>query len=385
MNSDLYLPLLEYIENYWAKITFSNPRSGILRIGLPRPFVSPNHIFFKNDLFYWDSYFIILGLLNSRRIDLAKDVVENLLYLLRRYGIIFARNLRTSWGRTQPPFLTQMALEIYKQDGNLEWLAGIMAAARREYRDVWHNNRRFVAEVGLNRYCPLWGGHYFAEHESGWDMTSRFEGRCLDVIPTDLNCLLYQYEMDFAKSALLEHKPAEENFWLKKAIERKDKINKLLWDEKEGLFYDYDFRRAQKMRLKTLAAYYPLWCNQASSKQAAALVAKLPVFENSGGLANTEEIKSYRKQWDWPNGWPNQQWIVIKGLLNYGFLDEARRLARKWLELNREVFERTGRLWEKYDVVKRDIGQDGLYSTQEGFGWTNAIFLKLLSEQELVI
>lgn len=106
----------------------------------------------------------------------------------------------------------------------------------------------------------------------------------------------------------------------------------------------------------------------------------LKYFEASGGLANSEKIESWKKQWDWPNGWPNQQWIAVNGLLNYGFKDDALRIARKWLDLNKEIFEKTGRLWEKYDVVSRDIGVSGLYPTQEGFGWTNGVFLKILAE-----
>jgi alpha,alpha-trehalase len=107
----------------------------------------------------------------------------------------------------------------------------------------------------------------------------------------------------------------------------------------------------------------------------------LKKFECKYGLANTQKkVSKEFKQWDYPNGWPNQEWIAIKGLLNYGFTEDAERLAKKWLNLNKKVFNKTGKFWEKYDVVTGTIGKEGRYPNQMGFGWTNAIFIKLISE-----
>lgn len=379
-NLNLYGKVLNYIKDYWPKITCYHPRSGVLRIGLPRPFVAPNYTFFKNDLFYWDSYFIILGLLVSGKIKLAKDILENFRFIFSKYGLILARNRRDCLGRTQPPFLTRMIFEIYEAEGNKEWFNGMISLAKEEYRTVWNSGRRFLKEIGLSRYRSILPIHCYAEHESGWDMTSRFDNRSYDFVPIDLNCLLYQYEMDFVKAAKENNNQAEESAWLKKAEGRKELINKFLWDSDDKFFYDYDFTTRQRRKFKTLAAYYALWANLASEAQALALCDGLKYFEQSGGLANTEKIKSWRKQWDWPNGWPNQHWMVVKGLLNYGFKEDAERIARKWLDLNLEVFIKTGKLWEKYDVVTRDYGKGGFYPKQEGFAWTNAVFLKIFSE-----
>lgn len=380
MNKQDYQKILDYIESYWQKITFYKPRGGLIRIGLHYPAVSPNHTFFKGDLFYWDSYFTILGLLISDKTELAKNIVENLVDLFLRFGIVITRNRRYCIGRTQPPFLSRMAFAIYEKDNNLKWLNKIISAAKDEYRIVWQGGHRFVNECGLNRYRPLIPTHVLAEYESGWDMTSRFGGQCLNFLPIDLNCLLYQYEIDFAKTAKINGNIEEESSWLKKAEERKEKINNYMWDAKDGFFYDYNFIEKGRGNFKTLATYYALWAKVATPEQALMLRGNLKYFEESGGLANSEKIESWKKQWDWPNGWPNQQWIAIKGLLNYGFKDDALRIARKWLDLNKEIFEKTGKLWEKYDVVSRDIGISGLYPTQEGFGWTNGVFLKILRE-----
>lgn len=380
MNKKDYRQVLDYIEAYWQKIIFHNPRGGLLRIGLSRPAVSPNHTFFKNDLFYWDSYFIILGLLLSGKIELAKDIVENLADLFRRFGFVIMRNRRYCIGRTQPPFLSRMAFAIYDSDKNLDWFNRVISVAKNEYQTAWQNGSRFVKECGLNRYRPLVPSYVLAEHESGWDRTSRFGGRCSDYLPIDLNCLLYQYENDFAAAAAMNGKKDDEIFWRSRAAERKKRLNEYFWDDKNGFFYDYNFVGGKRSSFKSLAAYYALWAKAASTEQASALRANLKHFEASGGLANSEKTQSRKKQWDWPNGWPNQQWIVIKGLLNYGFRDDAFRISYKWLDLNKEIFEKTGTLWEKYDVVSRNIGVSGLYPTQEGFAWTNAMFLKILDD-----
>lgn len=374
-----YERVLDYIADYWTKITCFTPKSTLFRIGLPHTYVAPNHLLFKKSLFYWDSYFIILGLVAARNVALAKDIVANLVYLFGRFGLVLARNRWYALGRTQPPFLTRMAFEIYEQDHNLDWLNQVMTIAKLEYHTVWSRGGRFVEKRALSRYHPMLAANYTAEFESGWDMTSRFRDRAAETLPIDLNCLLYQYETDFAEGARLNGNESEKSHWLKQAAERQSRIIELMWDNQDGFFYDFDLSRGA-IKFKTLAAYYPLWCRLASPEQAQALVEKLPVFERDGGLANTERVNSRNRQWDWPNGWPNQQWIVIRGLLNYGFAVEAERIASKWLELNCSVFEKTGRLWEKYDAVSSAVGHDGLYPTQEGFGWTNAVFLKLLAE-----
>lgn len=241
MNAQDYQKILDYIESYWQKITFYRPRGNLVKIGLHYPAVSPNHTFFKEDLFYWDSYFTILGFLITDKTELAKNIVENLIDLFTRFGIIIMRNRRYCIGRTQPPFLSRMAFAIYEKDKNLKWLNKIISVAKEEHRVVWQNSNRFVKECGLNHYRPLIPTHVLAEHESGWDMTSRFGGQCLNFLPVDLNCLLYKYEIDFAKTAKINGTTDEELSWLKKADERKEKINKYMWDTKDGFFYDYNF------------------------------------------------------------------------------------------------------------------------------------------------
>ncbi len=153
-----------------------------------------------------------------------------------------------------------------------------------------------------------------------------------------------------------------------------------MWDEKNGFFFDYNYIKNRKNPVWSLAGYFPLWTGVANKKQALLLLKNLRHFEYSGGLATTRKryIKDARYQWDYPIGWACLHWIVIKGLLDYGFSEDAERITKKWLRTCTKVFDTTGKFWEKYNVVRPGVGKVGRYQTQSGFGWTNGVFLKLL-------
>ncbi len=374
---------LEYINNYWEELTCYLPNDKDVHIGLPNPFISPSYDggIFENDQFYWDSYFIILGLLESERVDLAKGMVENLAYLYRRFGIIPSRNRYYDLGVSQPPFLTSMILEVFNKTKDKKWLLNMSLIAEDELKNYWMDDKKVhKVYMNLSRYCDHWHTNLTAEHESGWDMTSRFNEKCLDFLPVDLNSLLYKYEIDLAEISGILGKEDKKEVYLRSAELRKKNINRLMWNEKKGFFFDYNFKMKKQRNFYSLAGFYPMWAGLATEEQAKRIVRKLKKFEYRWGLANTQSrgLSKRFKQWDYPNGWANQHWIVIKALLNYGFEEDARRIAEKWLNLNRKVFKRTGKFWEKYNVVKGRVGKEGRYPNQSGFGWTNAVFVKLV-------
>ena len=213
-------------------------------------------------------------------------------------------------------------------------------------------------------------------------MTSRFNEHCLDYLPVDLNSCLYKYEADLAEMyQILNNKP-KQKYYSKEADKRRRTVIKLMWNSKKGFFFDYNYKFRKQSNFYSIAGFYPLWAKLPSEKQAKKIRDNLKLFEYKGGLANTQKtgLSKEFKQHDYPNGWPNQQWIAIKGLLNYGFREDAERLAKKWLELNQKIFLKTGKFWEKYNVVKCDVGKAGRYPNQVGFGWTNAVFVKLVNE-----
>lgn len=386
-----YTECLRYIKNYWDKITFYFPKDKGNKLGLPNKFVSPSNGIFRNDQFYWDSYFTIIGLVKSKRVKLAKGMVENLVYQLNTYGIIPMRNRYYNLGTSQIPFLTSMAFEVFEKTQNKAWLHKIIKAAKKELKKYWMNEaltEKHIVYKGLSRYCDHYITHLGAEHESGWDMTSRFHDRCLDYLPVDLNSCLYKYEMDISKAyeLLADQKRAQK--YLLQAKRRKEHIIGLMWNEKLKFFCDYNYHKKHHSRFLSVAGFYPLWAGLASTEQAA-LVREhvLPLFEYEGGVSNTQTngLSKDQKQHDHPNGWPQQQWIVIKGLLNYGYTNDAERIAKKWLDMNAKIFDETGKFWERHNVVNCKLAslESDRYSLQSGFAWTNAVFVRLINEFNL--
>jgi alpha,alpha-trehalase len=260
-----------------------------------------------------------------------------------------------------------------------------MAAAEKELMEYWMNKNlteQHLVYHGLSRYCDHYITHLAAEHESGWDMTSRFHDHCLDYLPVDLNCTLYKYETDLAEFYKSNHNPRQWNAFLEQAEKRQRAMTALLWNAKAGFFFDYDYKHKKRGTFYSLAGFYPMWAKLATHAQAKKMVEHLERFEYQGGLANTQAtgLSEEYKQHDFPNGWPPQQWIVIQGLLNYGYRADAFRIAMKFLNLNRTALKKTGRLWEKYNVVTGKAGESERYTTQSGFAWTNAIILRLLDQ-----
>jgi alpha,alpha-trehalase len=378
-----YQACLRYIAKYWKQVTTLHLHDQYVHIGLPHRFVSPNHEIFKNDQFYWDSYFTILGLVSEGQIELAKGIVDNFVYLQQRFNIIPMRNRYYNLGVSQIPFLTSMVREIYGVTEDSRWAARAMKAAEKELDGYWMN--RSLTEVhlvhrGLSRYCDHYITHLGAEHESGWDMTSRFHNKCLNYLPIDLNSALYRYEIDLAEFYWNTGHRKKANAYILRSEKRRRTMTRLMWNFEKGFFFDYDYEHKRQSTFYSIAGYYPLWAKLATHTQAEKLVKNLRLFEYDGGLANSQSSRLDKefKQHDYPNGWPPQQWIVIRGLLNYGYNEDAKRLAKKYLDLNNKIFNRTKMLWEKYDVVHSKTGKADRYRTQSGFAWTNAIFLRLL-------
>lgn len=380
--------ILKYIDDYWEKITCYHPKDKQSHLGVPFKYVCPNDQIFRNDMFYWDTYFTILGLLKISKVKLAQGMVDNFIHLYNRFGIIPMRNRYYDLGTSQIPFLTSMIFEVYNITNDKKWLRNSIKIAEKELRGYWMNEKlteKHLVYKGLSRYCDHFITHLGAEHESGWDMTSRFGDRCLDILPIDLNSCLYKYEMDISECYRILKKPDKAKEFRDNANKRKRLINKLMWSTDKSFFFDYNKNKKKQIDFYSVAGFYPLWAKLANKKQSQLIRDKLlPEFEYKGGIVNTLNFNLSQdfKQHDFPNGWPHQQYIVIKGLLNYGYEEDARRIASKWIKMSSDVFSKTKKLWEKYDVVNESIGKynPDRYPTQEGFGWTNSVFLWLASE-----
>jgi len=382
-----YKECLDYIAKYWNEVTCFHPDDQHIHLGLPNKFISPNSGIYKNDQFYWDSYFTILGLVKCGKAELAKGMVDNFLALQKRFNIIPMRNRFYNLGSSQIPFLTSMIKEIYHETKDLHWYKNVMNGAEYELNNYWMNKNLteiHIVHKGLSRYCDHYITHLAAEHESGWDMTSRFKNHCLDYLPIDLNCALYKYETDLAEFYKTTRNKTKYNQYVLNSEKRRININELMWNFSKGFYFDYNYKRGTQSAFYSVAGFYPLWAKLATYTQARKIVDNLERFEYKGGIANTQSngLSKEYKQHDYPNGWPHQQWIVIKGLMNYGYRKEAIRIADKFLHLTKSVFNDTGKLWEKYNVVKCKVAGSERYPTQEGFSWTNAVIVRLLNKFE---
>ena len=402
---------------------------------LPKPYVVPGGRF--NEMYGWDSYFIQLGLLKDGEVGLAKDMADNFLYEIRQYGKILNANRTYYLTRSQPPFLTEMLLGVYRQTRDRSWLAGSVEAAQKYY-DYWTSEPHLTRQTGLSRYFDLGEGpspevvasevdssgrthydlvkDYFrteqveaydvsrfydakrdeltplfyksdrSMRESGFDPSGRFGPFNADVIqynPVCLNSLLYVMEKEMAEILEIAGRAAEAGVWRTRATERAERVNRFMWDAKDGLYYDYNFTQGRIRRYPFLATFYPLWAGIASKEQAERVRRALGKFERPGGLQTS--VNRSGDQWDAPFGWAPLQLIAIQGLRRYGYNEDANRIAEKFLSMVDDEFRRTGTILEKYDVERRaaDIQGEvryGYRSNEVGFGWTNGAFKVLLDE-----
>lgn len=387
-------PALDYIQAYWHKLERYHPKDDENIIGLPNKFLVPSfekgHEFDFNEMYYWDSYFMVQGILDDQHKDFIIGTLDNLVYLFDRFKIIPNASRLYLTGRSHPPLLSSFIWDVY-ESYNLDekWLDDRIKVAIEEYETVWLGVRKPNARQvygGLSRYYDINYIHDLAEAESGWDMTPRFNRRAMDYLPVDLNSLLYKYEVDFARYYQLKNNPGKSLYWEKAAENRKNTMNELMWSKLKNMYFDYNFVKEKKGTVSSLAAYYTMWAGVATEEQAEKLVKNLSRFEYDGGLTTTDlQSNMYvigtpvtPTQWAYPNGWAPLHFIVIEGLEKYGYREDAERIARKWLKTNLDWFNEHGVFLEKYNVVSpTKPPQKGLYPSQTGFGWTNSVFAYL--------
>lgn len=380
----------DYIATYWPKMQRFHPEDDESLLGVPKPYLVPSYSestgFDYNELYYWDSYFMVQGMLDEQHQELVSGILEDLMALFKRFKVIPNASRTYLTGRSQPPFLTSFIFDVYEAfDLDKDWLKEAIMLAKQEYTTVWLGvkkpNERQVYE-GLSRYYDINYLHDLAEAESGWDMTPRFDRRALNFLPVDLNALLFKYEKDFARAATIFGEAEEATQWEEAAEQRRIIMNKLMWDKSKGFYYDYNYVRQKRGTVNSLAGFFPMWAGMVDDKQAASLVKALRRFENKGGLATTDALPlgqfvlgSTPTQWAYPNGWAPLQYIVVQALERYGYHDDARRVALKWVKNNLNWFNENGVFLEKYNVVSPEKPPlKGVYPSQTGFGWTNAVF-----------
>ena len=418
----------QHIKELWSVLERKNRRDRGSLVALPYPYLVPGGRF--SEQFYWDSYFIMLGLAKDNQWAKIEGMIKNYAYMMRKFGFVPTANRSYFLSRSQPPFLTRMVKLLASHKGQKRTLIEYLPYLLIEYR-FWMKGRRVLSKqenkayrrvaempngILLNRYYDnkttprpeslredvetAIGAqgrqsdrlylHLRAAAESGWDFSSRWFRdphdirtiHAADIIPIDLNCLLYELESAIAEAYRALRQPVLARRFQSAAEQRVRGVMEYCWSDSEQFFVDYNFHEKQATGRITLAGVFPLYSKIATSKQAAAVARRLESdFLKKGGLVTT--LVENGQQWDSPNGWAPLQWAAIEGLKNYGYYELAHEIGQRWLAMNEEVFKATGKLVEKYDVVNASAGGGGEYPLQDGFGWTNGVAAALMNEDRL--
>ena len=394
-----------YIRDNWHRTVKSACKDEDTLIGLPYPYTTPCISGMFQELYYWDTYFTNVGLLLSGMTQQAQHNIDNMLYLVNTCGKMPNGNRTYYLNRSQPPFLSQMVRELFEVTQDLPWLSEHAYPALETEYAFWTNRR--ATPSGLNRYgCDLsrdedyldiaayfaqriskplpetreaqiaWGNSMMALAESGWDCTSRFALNAHEYIPADLNSLLYLLETNMAYFATILHKDGDTARWTTRADARKARMTALLWDNSRGVFCDRHAPSGCHNHVVSAAAFYPLFVGLATPAQAASTVQALPLLEYEHGIACCEQQDDLLDlQWDFPHGWACLHYIVIRGLMRYGYPEDALRIAEKYVRTVAREFERTGNLWEKYNVVTGKVSATLEYDTPPMMGWSAGVYL----------
>lgn len=425
--SDASRAIETHITLLWDALTRQPVAENSSLISLPHPYVVPGGRF--REIYYWDSYFTMLGLRACGKNDLIEHMVNNFAFLINQVGYIPNGNRSYFLGRSQPPFfglmvklLQEIKQENVQNDDELEPLAKYAAPLHQEYqfwmKGVEHVEDTFSAQhrvvrlpdgCWLNRYWDELDTprpeafredvelaaslkdqkklyrHIRAAAESGWDFSTRWfknseefsSIHTTDIIPIDLNCLLYDLEKTISESAKHEGNAEKSRQFLAFAEKRKLAIRKYCWSDQLQFFVDYDFVSREQKSSLTLAGAFPLFFNLATPDQAMGVAEILEThFLKRGGLTTTLTFSG--QQWDAPNGWAPLQWIAYRGLLNYGFDELAEKIKTRWMSTLESVYRQTGKLTEKYDVWNEHAeASGGEYPNQDGFGWTNGVYMAM--------
>jgi len=412
-----HLPINEHIGKLWDELTRTAYEEKGTLMKLPKPYVVPGGRF--NEFFYWDSYFIMLGLQVSGREEMIENMIENCSYLIQNVGFVPNASRTHFLSRSQPPYFSLMLDLLFETTKNESIYISYYNTLEKEYAFWMDGEKKVQNGSGIKRVVKTINGdilnrYYDTENEprpesylidikdaegagkefyrnirsaceSGWDFSSRWfaDGENIQTIETlklaevDLNCLLWHLENTLAKSASLQELSEKEKYYTERAEKRRKMINQYFWDENSGTYKDYHTEKNTTAASEHIAALYPLFLGLASEKQAQSVAKNIEEkFLYQGGLVTT--TKKTGQQWDLPNAWAPYQWLGFISMKNYGFDDLAEKIKNNWCTNVERVYSNTGKLMEKYNALDIEtVAGGGEYPNQDGFGWTNGVYLKL--------
>ncbi len=405
----------EYIHTLWDKLARppTQEDQGSL-LALPYPYTVPGGRF--NEIYYWDSYFTALGLIDHGNVEQVANMLDNFVELIEQFGHVPNGNRSYYVSRSQPPIcalMVDLLWPYYHTDK--QWVSRVCNALEREYafwmakEEAPFGGRVVVMPCGakLNRYwdndpsprpesykedvleaqhLSISEQHSLYRHlraacESGWDFSSRWLAnpakldtiRTCDIVPVDLNALMYQLETTLATCFAHLNNDTKSLHFSALAKGRKRLINKYFWNRECGQYVDWIHSDAKQSSVHSLATVVPMFVGVCNDAQALLISQALESkFLHRGGLVTTAIDSG--QQWDTPNGWAPLQWFAVAGLLKYDHVDLAFDIAGRWLDMIEQSFAKSGCLLEKYNVCEPDaLAGGGEYTVQQGFGWTNGV------------
>lgn len=388
-------------ENIKKTIKVSKESKGTL-LGLPYPYTTPCVSDAYQEIYYWDTYFTNAGLLLWGKTEYVKNNIENMFYLVEKYGFMPNGNRTYYLNRSQPPFLSQMVRDYYDAVRDIDWLTRAYKVLNKEYA-FWQTKR--VTPTGLNGYIGYdivedvleknytyflrrigqaakneptredLLNAYFAGvsvYESGWDCNSRVKDRGYQFDTADLNSLLFGMEENMRFFAA-ELNNGETGLWEKRKRDRKEKMQ-LLWNRERGLFMDRNFETGEFSTYASAASFYPMYAGLATKAQARETMRLFDDLNLEYGISAGESKKEWNCQWDYPNVWAPIQFVVYKALKNYGYEKQAKTVAQKYVDTVESNFKKTTNFWEKYDGNTGErAGAE--YKAEPMIGWTAGVYI----------
>lgn len=402
----------EYIKNNWDNSVHQPTEQSRGIVKMPKPYSVPcaniKDVF--SDFYYWDTYFANLGFILDGKAEQAENNLDVMAYFINNLG--YMPNANHLIDRSQPPLFTRGVMDLYAYKRDKSLLEKYLPSILREY-DFFALDR--MTKIGLNAFGTnssrsvlleqyVWlskrvdeyresvdeqielGRDFLSIAESGWDFNPRFHTQerrfaVRDFAHLDLNCLLYDVERKIAQIMRILDAPKKGELWDIKAERRKALVNKYMLNEKDGVYYDYNFKTREFSPVTSCASLYP-YAMGISTDKAGALAA-LKKLELPYGLSACEYRGENEKylQWDYPSMWPSNVYFAYNALKNVALEEDARRIAKKYMQTVERVFESTGALWEKYDAVQGKVSVTNEYETPEMMGWTAGVYRYL--EEEL--
>ncbi|XP_078048577.1 trehalase isoform X2 [Augochlora pura] len=397
---------------------------------VPNPVIVPGGRF--REFYYWDSYWIVKGLLLSEMYTTVRGMLTNFVAIVDRIGLIPNGGRIYYVMRSHPPLLLPMVDQYLKVTGDYKWLEENFATLEKEF-NFWMVNRTVEVEMDgtkytLARYYEESAGprpesykedyltsqsfrtteekeNYYSElktaAESGWDFSTRWfilDGtnkgnltnlKTRSIIPVDLNAIIYGNAQLLAQYSQRMGNDTKAAYYRKIADDWKKAVTAVLWHDEVGAWLDYDMLNDIKRDYFYPTNILPLWTNCFDLRKREEYVAKVlkyleknQIMLNLGGIPTTLEHSG--EQWDYPNAWPPLQYFVVMSLDNTGD-PWAQRLAyeisERWVRSNYKAFNETHSMFEKYDAtVSGGHGGGGEYEVQLGFGWSNGVVMDLLDK-----